>query len=424
MNLKRLLVLLFAITACTDEAPTDVGDALIPSGDVRTFEVILDAATFLAYDTTFTGYTSAQAAPFSVIANDFGGVVDANYLVRLGQPPAVINVRNSAGTTVSDSAPQYFAGRLVLRLDTLLSDSEPPVRFRAFTTAEPWDFTATWTERIDSGNVKLPWQTPGGTRGTQIDTATWAAGDSLVFRVDSQTIAEWRDTTSRARGAIVVAESNNTRVRVVGAVLRASARSAIQQDTVFNFDVTPAFSVFIFDPPPPPPGSELRVGGITSWRTILGINPELRNLTFPCPGLSGCVVRLDRAHINLAELLLQPATTAPGYLPEDSIFVQARTLLVSSGIPLQRSPIGVGLLRGAELVAASAFADPAQSVPVRINITDYIFALVDEDVDPKNRPPNALTLLGVGEPATFGFATFAPGPRLRLVLTAPLERTP
>src|SRR5688500_3274664 len=94
-TLRRWLSFLFVIavaTACTDEVPTDVGDDLLPSGDVRTFEVILDAADFLTYDTTFSGYASTQNAAFSVLANKFEGVVDANVLFRFQTPPTAIAV--------------------------------------------------------------------------------------------------------------------------------------------------------------------------------------------------------------------------------------------------------------------------------------------------------------------------------------------
>ena len=418
---------LVVLSACTDEAPTEVGDDLLPSGEVRTFEVILDAAAFLSYDTTFTGYTATRNAAFTIVANKFEGVLDAHSLFRFGQPPGVINVRNSAGAATVDSTPSYFAGRLVLRFDTLRSDANPPVRFRAFQTAETWNQSATWTLRVDTGNVELPWATPGGTRGASIDTVTWVAGDSAVLRVDSVTLAQWMDTANAGRGALITAETPGARVRLNGAVLRVSARSDIQRDTVFNFDVAPIITNFVFNPQPPP-ATQLRVGGVPSWRTMLGIRPELLNLTFPCPGVSNCQIRLTDAHVNRAELLLQPVPAPLGFLPEDTIFVQARTLLVSPGVPLERSPVGVDvcaqvaacLRKG--MTAPSFFRQPPVPEPVALDVTNYMVALLDENVAAINRPPFALTLLIPNEPTTFGFTTFAQGPRLRLVLTAPVER--
>jgi hypothetical protein len=421
-----LLFSLFIAGACTDESPSDVGDDLLPSGDVRTFEVILEPETWLAYDTTFSGYTTAFDAPFRTVANKFGGVVDSNLLLRMAQPPNIINVRNAVGTVVPDSAPQYFAGLLVLRFDTVRSESDVGTRFRAVRTTEEWDFSANWTLRIDTGSVELPWATPGATGGPQVDTATWAAGDSLVLRVDSQTIAQWRDTTNTGRGVVIVSETNGSRVRVASAVFRLSIRPTIRPDTVVILDIAAARSHFIFNPSPPPAGDQLRVGGVTSWRTILGLIPALRNLTFPCPGVANCQVRLDRAHINLAELLLQPASAPPGFIPEDSTVAQVRTLLVAAGVPLQRSPIGFCSPQRAfcasPILKPSFFAQSADTARVAINITDYVLPLVSADVTDANRPASTLTLSAAGEPPTFGFAAFAPGPRLRLLLTATVER--
>lgn len=432
MNWKKLFCWLpvafglLVTTACTEEAPTGVGDDLLSSGDVRTFEVILDPAQYLTFDTTFSGYTKTQDASWVTIANQFGGVVDAHGLFRFAAPPATITVRGASGTVV-DSFPRYFAGRLVLRLDTLNSQ-EPPVAFRAYQTAEAWDRSATWTLRVDTGNVQLPWSTPGGTRGASIDTATWTAGDSLVLDVDSATLAQWIDTTNTARGALIVSETNNSRVRVNGAVLRVSAHSRLQQDTVVNFDVNPLINTFVFNPPPPPPGSQLRVGGVPSWRTMLGIREDIGDLTFACPGVANCQVKLSEAHITRAELLLQPVTAPPGFIPEDTMFVQVRTLLVAPGIPVERSPIGVDVCVGVAtcLFTGEAppqyFGQPPSTKPVAYNVTNYLLALVGDDVTEANRPPFALTVLIPNEPVTFGFATFAPGPRLRLILTSHVER--
>ena len=429
-SLRRWLSFLFVLlvaSACTDETPIEVGDDLLPSGDVRTFEVILDLAEFATYDTTFSGYALPQNAAFTVLANKFEGVLDANTLLRFQQPPPFINVRNPAGSIVVDSAPRYFAGRLVLRVDTLSSESGPPLLVRGFRTAEAWHTSATWDLRIDTGVVKLPWATRGGTRGAQFDTATWAAGDSIVLDVDSQTVAQWIDTTNAARGALIVAETPNTRVRVNSAVLRLSARSVIRPDTVVNLDVSAGTSTFIFNPQPPAP-TELRVGGVPTWRTIIGIRQDLADLTFPCPGVSNCQVRLDRAHINRAELLLQPVRTPAGFILEDTTFTQVRTLSPSPGVPLERSPIGVDVCNLAARCILSGrtfpqmFGNPPATAPIALDVSNYIFSLVDQSILDTNRPPFALVLLAPSEPNTFGFATFAQGPRLRLVLTAPVER--
>lgn len=417
---------LLMLSACTDEVPTDVGDDLLPGGTVRTFEVILDPADFTTFDTTFTGFTRPLNATYYPLANQFQGVLDSRILMRFAQPPAFINVRNAQGNMVPDSTPSWVGARIVLRVDTLKSESEPPVRIRGFQTAEEWDFSATWTMRIDTGSVHLPWSTPGGTVGAEIDTVTWVAGDTIVLPVDSASLAPWLDTTNVARGALVVAETNGARLRVTSIVLRLEARSDIQPDTVVNIDVGAAASAFIFNPLPGP-ATELRVGGVPSWRTILGIQDDLADRVFSCPGVANCQVRLGAAHINRAELLLQTTGAPPGFIQEDTTLIQVRTLAVTPGVPLERSPLGVDVCGGGVRCLINGRAIPSfftggqADTVMAFDITNYIVALVDDDVPEENRPPFALTLLDAQEPATIGFSTFARGARLRLVLTAPVE---
>ena len=161
---------------------------------------------------------------------------------------------------------------------------------------------------------------------------------------------------------------------------------------------------------------------------MLGIRPDLQTLSFPCPGVSNCQVKLTDAHVNRAELLLQPVRAPAGFLPEDTIFIQARTLLVSPGVPLERSPVGVDICGSLAvclqkgLTAPDYFRQPPATQPVAFDVTNYMVAVLDDSLTGQNRPPQALTLLIPNEPTTFGFATFAQGPRLRLVLTAPVER--
>lgn len=412
----------FLVTACATDAPTEVGDALLTTDDVVTFEVILPASSFLQFDSSFTGYAKPVDALFGLVARKFENTLDANSLYRFSLPPTTIQVRNSAGITVTDSAPRYFSGRMVLKIDTVVTPGAKPVLLRAFRTAEAWNETATWTNRIDSGTVRLPWQMPGGTRGPQIDTATFAAGDSIVFRVDSQTIAIWNDTTNKARGAIVIAETNGARIRILSAAVRLSARSVVRPDTVVAVDIVPSIRTFVFDPQPSPTTADLRVGGIPAWRSVLRIRPDLSSLTVPCTnGPPGCQVTVDSIHISSAQLLLRPKRSPPGFSLEDTTFVDVRPLALSPTVPLERSPIGgrVGLSRA---IAPTAFANPGVNDIVTIDITSFIAQLTSRNVTNTTRLPPVLALLQIPEPGTFGFMTFEQSPSLRLVLTAAVER--
>ncbi|HEX6560094.1 MAG TPA: hypothetical protein VF021_11545, partial [Longimicrobiales bacterium] len=304
MRIKTLLTGVLAacaVAACATDNPTEVGGSLLSSGDLVTFEVILPATSFLVYDTSFSGYARPNILPYAYVAQQFEDALDAHELVRFSIPPAVVSVRNTSGTLVPDSAPKYFAGQLVLKLDTTLAGLSKPVSLRLFHTAEPWDVSATWTNRIDTTGVHTPWSTPGGTVGAAIDTATWAEGDSVVFHVDSAALALWRDTANSSRGAVIVSETNGSRLRVLSTVVHVSAHSSIRTDTVLTSDLVPTFRTFLFNPTLATPFSGVRAGSVPSWRTILQLRSDLRGMTFDCPaqvaGATPCSISLDSAHV-------------------------------------------------------------------------------------------------------------------------------
>jgi hypothetical protein len=411
------LALALVASACTEENPTDVGDALIPSGDVLTFEVILPASAFLLNDTSFAGFNTPADAPFTLIAKSFENVVDANTLLRFATPQRSFQVRSGTSFVV-DSAITYTGGRLLVRLDSVQSTARP-VKFALYRIAEPWDVSATWQNRVDTVGNKLPWTTPGGTRGELIDTATWVAGDSLAFRVDSTTIALWRDTANHTRGAILVSETAGSRARMVSTSVRVNARSAIQPDTALVADVSPIIRTYVTNPTLAPQFGGIRVGGIPTWRSILSFREDLGTMVIPCGnGQAGCSVRLDSVHINRAQILLRPAITPAGFVPEDSIYIEARPIVLGPGIPLERSPIG-NFASGVrtDLLAPTLFRAPTATDVVRLDVTNFLVHQFDESITEGNRLPFVLALLQLLETNTAGFATFQESPMLRLILT-------
>lgn len=417
----------FSLTACTEDTPTELGDDVLSGGDLITFEVVLPAASFLELDTSFTGYADAEAAPFGYVARIKDGAalaLQSNQLYRFSLPPRVVVVRNTTTNALqADSAPVYFAGQLVLKLDTIVTPGVTPARFALHRTAEEWDGSATWDLRVDTGAVELPWQTPGGTRGLQIDTASLVGGDSIVFDVDSATIAMWRDTADVTRGALITAETDGGAVRILSSTVRLSARSAIRPDTTLTFSIVPTHRTFIFNPVPPKSATQLRVGGLPAWRSILRLKQNLGTLTFPCPGTTtSCTINLDSANITLAELLLKPSKPPAGYMPEDTVFVDVRGLTLSPLIPLERSPIG-NRVAISSAIGPQQFANPSATDIVRINITQFIAHLTG-DLEEEDKLPPILTLMALPEPSTFGFVAFEPGPSLRLILTTTARSTP
>ncbi|HET9984671.1 MAG TPA: hypothetical protein VFQ38_13835 [Longimicrobiales bacterium] len=423
----------FALSACGRDAPTEVGGSLLPGGSVRTYELVLDAPSFLLSDTVVTGFRKVFGAGFFIVADRYGGAVDANVLGQWSAAPPSITVLDSAGTTRTDTLPRYIGGRLVLQLDTTQATPVSPVKLTTYRLTEAWDpASVSWTSRVDTTGAQLAWQTPGGTRGARIDTATWSAGsDSVAFRVDSATFRALTDTAAGpVRGVVVVAETNGARLKATSLLLRGLARpTTVNKDTTVTTSVGPEAVTMVSNPPPPAP-THLRVGGLPPWRSYLHFAEGLRNLTVPCPGTtSGCSIRLDRTTINYAALLLDPLPAPAGFLLEDSLRMSAANLNVSPLLPLARSPLGVQVGGTPKPIPSARFASGASGGPVEVTVTPFVEALVADTTQPgsANAPTRYMALVQIPEPFTFGFADFygraagAHAPRLRLIVTVASE---
>ncbi|MBI4409504.1 MAG: hypothetical protein HY561_07325 [Gemmatimonadetes bacterium] len=432
--LAGLLAAALVLGACGDEDPTGVGGPLLPGGVVRSFEVVLDAGTFLLADTSAGQFHTPAQVGFLIVAHEFGGPspplepgLEAHALSRFGPAPGTVAFRDTAGNTRTDSLPRFIGGELLLRFDTLRSQAPGPVRLRVYPIVEAWHpGSASWTLRVDSGQVRLAWTEPGGTRGTAVDSAEWAAGrDTLTFTVDSATAAAWTDTANAARGALLLAEAE-ARLRITSVQLRLRARPSARPDTIVLSGVVPTLSTFVFDPPAPATRA-LQVTGTPTWRSFLRLRQRLDTLSVACADCPGGRVRLADVVINRAALVLQPVAGPPGFIPEDSLLIEARPVLVSELLPLARSPLAgraAGVLQSR--LAPAAFAG-AGAAPVELPLTSFVAALAATPVAGEPQPLNTLALLGVPEGVLFGFATFASrdsvgaAPRLRLVVTRAIE---
>ncbi|MGH7466444.1 MAG: hypothetical protein ACRENP_00510 [Longimicrobiales bacterium] len=426
-----VLVCMAVLFGCTEEDPTDIGGPLLPPGDVVTFEVILEPAQFLAFDTAFSGYADAsEVVPRLVqVMRNFEGVVSANALYRYGTLPTTLQVRDSAGTLRTDSVVRFPSGYLLLRVDTLASRGSGT--FGVYRTAQDWEASsANWTLRIDTGGVQLPWSQPGGARAAQIGASNWSAGtDSLTVPLDSAMIVALTDTATSARGTLLTfdqAGAGGASVRVTAATLRLNGKSRIRPDTTVVTSLDPIGSTFVFNPAPASVSGQITVSGVPAWRGMLRLL-ELRDLMIPCPG-TGCTLRLRDAFINQAELLLAPTGSALGFSPDDSIVVNATMLLETPNVPLERSPIAPLPNQSAGASAAVArtrFTTTDAGAPVAVPVTGYVDALIaDTATTASGRVPRQLALLTIPEALTFGYANFRPGPRLRLVLTISTEQSP
>jgi hypothetical protein len=317
----------------------------------------------------------------------------------------------------------FLGGTVRMFVDTLRSSGRP-VRLALYRTAEAWDPSATWSHRVDTPGERLPWAAPGGTRGVLVDTATYRAGtDTVTFRIDSATIAAWRDPADAGHGALIVALDRHSRIRTSIPVLEVRARSTYRPDTIYTVPAATLRSTFIFSPDQPTATAAPRVGGTHGWRTVIRLRDRLDTLGVPCPGVPDCRVRLGQATINHAGLLLQPVPPPAGFRPEADLAIGAYALLPSRWIPLQRwpltDPIGMVTAPRTSFLAPDAPDAPGEAAIVELAITEMIRrAVTPPEQWPANAPePTHIALVPGPDPPLFGFGTFAPMPALRLVLS-------
>lgn len=417
-----LVVLTAGAVGCGDESPTAVGSDLMGPG-VRTFEVTFDAADFLVSDTSYDGIGTLNDAEFEMAAHQLDGVLDARTLFSLLRPDVVTFTLE--GSSRSDSIAAVVGGTLTLVVDSVAT-SPGPIELEIVQVTEAWHRrTATWTVRADTAGEAETWQTPGGSPGDVVATATWTSGDTLRIALDSATVAVWDDTTAAELGGLIRTTTPGSRIffRSVGFrydVVPAGVDTVVTAGSVTDTKiiVTPE------DTPLAPPGV-LRVGGLPAWRALLRFQP-LTELVIPCgPGQpAGCTVRLEDVTVNLAAVLLEPLPAGPRR-PERPVRLEARAVLEAEGIPVVRSPMTPPLGPPTDSLAPSIFAPAAGEPPVvRVPITQFVQFHLDPPIE--GQPPLWLALTAVGERGQFGYTAFgsmesARPPRLRLTVSVPDE---
>jgi hypothetical protein len=372
------------------------------------------------------GYLQPAHALFRLVARDYGGELTANTLYRFVAPPEAVSYRDTAGITRLDTLPRFIGGHVVARVDTVLARSAGPVVLRLHRTAEAWDpASATWALRVDTAGARLPWSTPGGTAGALLDTAIWTPGtDSVIFAVDSATVAAWAALDDPARGALLSTPTPETRLELTSLVMRYQARPSARPDTVVTAVVGAVGSTFVLTPAAPA-GSELRVGGVPSWRSFVTFHDGFTQATVPCPGAAppGCVIRLADATVNHAALVLQTRPAPPAFAPAGPLALEARVVHEGPLLPLARAPVGDTVGRLPTAVLPGVFA--GEPTDVELPVTRFVAALLAGTPvgGGEGDPPRSMVLIALPQVAQFGLATFAglagPGtpPRLRLIVT-------
>jgi len=378
---------------------------------------------FAANLEVFGGYGVPAELGLGVVAAGFQGTLDARTLTRFQAYPQEASVRDSTGTARTDTDLTIEGGRLVAFLDTIASTATGPVTLGLGAIQNAWHpRTATWTAAVDTiGDLQL-WPEAGGGPVTDLGTAVWdpAAGDSVVFALDSAGVALWADTTELASGARIELVTAGERLRIRSIGLRLDARSSIA-DTVVTLLAGARGLTFIYDPVPTPPPDGVRIGGAPSWRTVLDVDlpdqivgPASFCAAVPCPHT------LSAGDVSYAALVLTSRASEAAFAPTDSIGLDVRPVLQRSAMP--KSPLGaslIGTLLGRRVAAEAFGSSPGEEI--EIPITLFVRDLL---AGPQNgvAPPSTLALLSVFEPLSISFASFdGPGgptePRLRLVLT-------
>jgi len=345
--------------------------------------------------------------------------------VRYAGYPQSVTVRDTTGAQRPDSSIVYIGGRLVAVFDTLASTNTGPVTLGLGRLQEEWDpTTATWDAAIDTINDLRPWTEPGAGPVVVLDTAVWdpATGDSVVFALDSATVAAWADTLDLSRGARIESFDAGPRLQINQTRLRLDVRPSSNPDTLAQVTIPSRATTFIYSPFPDPPPDGVRIGGAPSWRTILDVAiPEQIDGPPEFCAVVSCPFALEPGQISFAALRLTSRTTDAAFQPTDTVRLDVRPVFDRPSMP--KSPLGESLVDNAlgRAVSPDAFGTTPGAV-IEIPFTIFARDLLRGEDEDGNAPPNTLALLSVFEPLSIAFASFeGPGsasePVLRLVLT-------
>lgn len=423
-TIGAILAAALTLGACGDEGPVGI-ESLVPEDLIQTFEVVLDASRFLTVDTTIGDFVDLDDLDYLLVAEDFGGALDAHSLMRF-QVPVSFPVTGSSGSTVRDSAAVPFGGEIVVRIDSLRSVLAGPVRLALYRTGEAWDpSSATWDLRIDSGGVSEPWLVPGGTLAELVDSVTIVPGDTVAtFQIDSATIASWADTTNMARGAVLVSETPGSRVQIDSLAFEVSARPSFGKDSVATESGDLAGRTLVMDPIPAPGGDRLFIGGAQAWRAYFRLQERLDTITVQVPGVTPAMtVTLGEATVNSAALILEPVEAPAGFVLSDTLQFIGVPVFGAGNIPLARAPVGSAFV-GPIRVTADELAAPDATIEVDLSTVLRNLTVARPDDDSESAV--AFALLGFQDRQNFGLAAFggsgsAAAPRLRLILSVTQE---
>ncbi len=405
-RLLTAVVAALLAAACGNETPTTVDVVTFPV-TVVTSEVRLPADQFARAIQVLGGFGRASDVAIPLVATEFGDEgLEARTLVRFGPIRRSASVRDSTGTTVTDSNLTLVGGRAVVHFDTLAAPSGP-VTLSAAVMRERWDpASATYVHAVDTIGEQTPWGRIGGGETTPLSTAVWdpAESDSALFVVDTLTIREWEDSDNVSRGMLMQMVTPGARVKVRSVNLVMDALPSVRADTMVTTDTYSEHLTFIYNPVPTLPEGALQVGGAPAWRTIFEMElPDSLPVAGEVCASSRCSLPLTADGVTLAALVLTPGPTGASLRPTDTLFVDARP--VHSPEYLPRAPLGQSVNFPMLRVPPEVFVDGGGNA-VEIPITSFVKDLLRGVTEDSLPAPNTLALLAGAEPESFELMRF------------------
>ncbi|MQA91492.1 MAG: hypothetical protein GEU90_14915 [Gemmatimonas sp.] len=395
------------IVGCNDRLPTLTGEGPFPvGGTATTIEHFIDSDSLLLAANVYDGPTSVDDFPGLLIANNFDGALNSHGLVKLGSFPDTVDVNGE-----SDGDFTYLESEIVAFIPDTLSASAPALTLELWTVTQPWDTAAvSWENAVDQPGETVPWTEAGGTRGELIATAGWSlddeeAADTLRWAVPGALVQSLAD--DGFPGLMVTLQDEDTQVQISTLRLQASISPSVDPDTTVISTISGGPQTFVFTPEPPRPPDVLRVGGVTSDRSIfrLAVPNELPG----CPPPETCApIPADSVILDRVQLIVDPVPVDSGFGPVQGLPVIVRRVLEPELGSL--APLAQEITRG--IIPAARFT-PAGVEPVRFALTNALTqAILNDDTE------LAVALLAPTA-SSFAFGWFAPTARLRILYTLP-----
>jgi hypothetical protein len=418
-----ILFLLLPLAACQEDLVTDVEGDLIPI-DAVTVESRLPFSEFAQDLQVWGGYGRPYQLTETIVARGFGDILDVRTVAGLSRYPLNASVRDTLGTTRTDTLLTFVGGRLVARIDTVTSVYDGPVTLAVGAIQNDWDYrSVSWTLAVDSVGDTQTWPEAGAGPVIPVGTGVWdpEESDSLFLELDSAGVAIWADTAAARRGLRLDALTDGVRLDLESLSLVLTTRPSLNPDTLIELTVGSVGRTFVYTPELEAPEDELRVGGVPAWRSVLRVDLP-RTLDGP-PELCAvvvCPLTLTAESLISASLVLHTKAPPVAFQPTDSVWVDVRQVLEPSRLP--KSPIGASLvgLFGTKL-SPGDFGDQ-DGVEVNLPLGRFIDSLIRARDDPDQDVAETIALLSTFEPLSLNFLSFygpdSPlGPELRLILT-------